>query len=217
MNSSHLILLGSFVGATAVLVAWKEFKTNPGDELGNSPAAISPVEGGTSSISPAGLRSSGKRPKQSPFSVSEMLTLNDDTSIQSLENIDRLKAQSKRRLKQLEQSLFLSPDQSREIYSLIARSSPLFTTGIAVNGSNQPAISPTVASGDIHDLLNPNQQEDFVDDLLAEKEWWDELVVNLEAEIDADLTPSSPDSNQNQSPKTEETQNPFNLFKTLSD
>ena len=215
MNPRHLILLGSLVGVSAALVAWKEFKSEPKDELRANPDNITFVEDRSTSLSQSSKIPTEKYRREESTSISDILSLDEDASIQSLENLSRLKAQSERRLKQLEQNLFLSPDQSRQIYSLIARSSPLFTPGIVVNGSNQPAISPSVASGEVHDLLDSNQQEDFVEDILAEKEWWDELVIDLEAEIDADLTPSSPDSNQQ--PKTEEDQIPFNLFKSLSD
>lgn len=220
MKHKRLVCLALLVGVAAGLLAWNKLRP--------APVAYAPPAAENSLQQKPELGKSGKttarndsssppgKPIRGLFRADEFLTLNENAAIQSEENLLRLRKQSLRRLTQLEKSLLLSPDQQRQIYPLIARSSALFDQNISINGKQLPPLSNVITQEKVLGILDPDQQDEFVDDLLQEREWWDDLVVELEAEIDADLTPSSPTNNEDESSLKEENQTPFTLFKNPS-
>ena len=220
MTPKRLLCLALLVGAAAALLAWNKLRPAP---VAYAPPASEnsfqqKLESGKprKTIGRNDSSSQTSKPIRGLFRADEFLTLNENADIQSEENLLRLRKQSLRRLTQLEKSLLLSPDQQRQIYPLIARSSALFDQNIFINGKQHPPLTHAANQQKVLEILDPDQQAEFVDDLLEEREWWDDLVVELEAEIDAELTPSSPTTNEGEPTRKEENQTPFNLFKNPS-
>jgi hypothetical protein len=65
--------------------------------------------------------------------------------------------------------------------------------------------------------LNSVQQNDMIEDLVDEREWWSELVADFEAELEEDQAlaeglPLHPTETQD-----EEQQSAFNLFKNAEE
>ena len=82
----------------------------------------------------------------------------------------------------------LTGNQRRQIYPLLAKYHPRFEQGMVVNGQALSAPLPDEQlSNEIYPLLEGLQQGTYVDDLLAEDQWWGEIITQLRDDLDQAL------------------------------
>jgi hypothetical protein len=128
------------------------------------------------------------------------------------ERLDLLRAESTERLNRLSHQLSLTPDQRQKAYPLLLRSSPFFGANILIDGQTFPPVTANMVSEELLDTLDSVQQNDMIEDLMDEREWWSELVADFEAELEEEQAlvedlPLQPTERQD-----EEEQSAFNLF-----
>ena len=128
------------------------------------------------------------------------------------ERLNLLRAESTERLNRLSHQLSLTPDQRKKAYPLLLRSSPFFGANILIDGQTFPPVTANMVNEELLNTLNSVQQNDMIEDLVDEREWWSELVADFEAELEEDQAlaeglPLHPTETQD-----EEQQSAFNLF-----
>ena len=128
------------------------------------------------------------------------------------ERLNLLRAESTERLNRLSHQLSLTPDQRQKAYPLLLRSSPFFGANILIDGQTFPPVTANMVNEELLNTLNSVQQNDMIEDLVDEREWWSELVADFEAELEEDQAlaeglPLHPTETQD-----EEQQSAFNLF-----
>jgi hypothetical protein len=133
------------------------------------------------------------------------------------ERLNLLRAESTERLNRLSHQLSLTPDQRQKAYPLLLRSSPFFGANILIDGQTFPPVTANMVNEELLNTLNSVQQNDMIEDLVDEREWWSELVADFEAELEEDQAlaeglPLHPTETQD-----EEQQSAFNLFKNAEE
>ncbi len=97
------------------------------------------------------------------------------------------------RLDKMTERLDLTTAQQHKIYPELVRSTagyhPAMVITYPVGFQTPTELASTNKSPDeaIHDSLDPEQQEDFVEEQLNERAWWNEIVAQLEEDFDASV------------------------------
>ena len=99
------------------------------------------------------------------------------------------------RLDRMTERLELTPAQQHKVFPQLLRATTGYHPAMTINyppGVSLPTaeVATTEKSPDeaIHDSLDPEQQEDFLQQQLDDQAWWDEIVAQLEADFDASVT-----------------------------
>lgn len=133
------------------------------------------------------------------------------------ERLNLLRAESTERLNRLSQQLSLTPEQRQKAYPLLLRSSPFFGANILIDGQTLPPVTANMVNEELLETLDSVQQNDMIEDLVDEREWWSDLVADFEAELEEEQAsiedlPLRPTESQE-----EEKQSAFNLFKNAEE
>lgn len=128
------------------------------------------------------------------------------------ERLNLLRAESTERLNRLSHQLSLTPDQQQKAYPLLLRSSPFFGANILIDGQTFPPVTANMVNEELLNTLNSVQQNDMIEDLVDEREWWSELVADFEAELEEDQALAEGLPLQPTEMQDEEQQSAFNLF-----
>ena len=128
------------------------------------------------------------------------------------ERLNLLRAESTERLNRLSHQLSLTPDQRQKAYPLLLRSSPFFGANILIDGQTFPPVTANMVNEELLNTLDSVQQNDMIEDLVDEREWWSELVADFEAELEEDQALAEGLPLQPTETQDEEQQSAFNLF-----
>lgn len=110
------------------------------------------------------------------------ITVNDIALLQLGSRIER---ESLQRLEAMTDKYRLTPNQRRQIFPLLVSHHADFTPGLIVNGLpalDSPGDEPL--SEKIYPLLDLIQQEDYQQDLLANADWWGDVLGQLRDDLD---------------------------------
>ncbi len=100
----------------------------------------------------------------------------------------RIESDARERLQTMTERYQLSVNQRREIFPLLVSYHAEYQEGLIVNGSSSsPPPSGNLASA-IYPVLDPNQQENFQEALLADNEWWGDVIGQLREDLDGALS-----------------------------
>ncbi len=99
----------------------------------------------------------------------------------------RIEIDSRERLKKMTARYQLSPNQRREIFPLLVRHHAEYQEGLIVNGSTTSGPGDKKLASEIYPILDPSQQEDYQETLLADNEWWGEIIGQLREDLDQAL------------------------------
>lgn len=133
------------------------------------------------------------------------------------ERLDLLRAESTERLNRLSRQLSLTPEQRQKAYPLLLRSSPFYGANILIDGQAFPPVTANMVNEELLNTLNSVQQNDMIEDLVDEREWWSELIADFEAELEAEQASAGDLPLQPSEPQEEEKQSAFNLFNNANE
>ncbi len=133
------------------------------------------------------------------------------------ERLDLLRAESTERLNRLSRQLSLTPEQRQKAYPLLLRSSPFYGANILIDGQAFPPVTANMVNEELLNTLNSAQQNDMIEDLVDEREWWSELIADFEAELEAEQASAGDLPLQPSEPQEEEKQSAFNLFNNANE
>ncbi|MEO1832531.1 MAG: hypothetical protein ABGZ08_08365 [Akkermansiaceae bacterium] len=214
-------LAGALIAAAGVVIFQK---------FGSEPSAISKTGPSSGNAYGQKPRSSANRSTESSrqqssndrVASSEVETLLADRFPLSMgsnapshevrERLKLLRAESTERLNRLSHQLSLTPDQQQKAYPLLLRSSPFFGANILIGGQTFPPVTANMVNEELLNTLDSVQQNDMIEDLVDEREWWSELVADFEAELEEDQALAEDLPLQPTETQDEEQQSAFNLF-----
>lgn len=166
---------------------------------------------------------SSKRPEQRPSKrsyISEPLPLDkrkieqmDPTNYEvTVSDIDleavglRIERESRERLRKLTDRYQLTANQRREAFPLLVSYHADYTDGLIVNGFQARPPRAENLSSELYLILDLTQQETYQEDVLADNEWWGEILGQLRADLDRSLystgQPANSKKSANESPGT---------------
>lgn len=99
----------------------------------------------------------------------------------------KIERESRQRLQEMTKRYQLSANQRREIFPLLVSHHPDFQDGLIVNGSIARNPGKTNLASDLYPLLDLAQQEAYQEALLADNEWWGEIIGQLREDLDGAL------------------------------
>jgi len=136
------------------------------------------------------------------------------------------------RLGKMTERLDLSPIQQHKVFPQLLRATTGYHPAMIINypaGTSLPSeeLAANEKSPDeaIHDSLDPDQQEDFLQQKLDDQAWWEEIVAQLEDDFDASVASNSGPVAAGQAPPEQEAvaepqpepQQGVNLFDLLNE
>lgn len=214
MRFGNLIFGSALLLVAATLALTITFRNDAeGTGKGQSAEAANPsLRTGTGSyatqspISSTRGRAQGARTSRQPLPDVEDLevTMDDSPSTSSLTPVQRqdiakrlpwVRNNALARLDRMTERLELTPVQQHKVFPELLRGTTGYHPAMVINyppGVSLPTteVASTEKSPDeaIHDSLDPEQQEDFLQQQLDDQAWWDEIVAQLEADFDASVT-----------------------------
>ncbi|MDC0299043.1 hypothetical protein OAL51_02125, partial [bacterium] len=81
-----------------------------------------------------------------------------------------------------------------------------------IDGQTFPPVTANMVNEELLNTLDSVQQNDMIEDLVDEREWWSELVADFEAELEEDQALAEGLPLQPTETQDEEQQSAFNLF-----
>jgi len=204
----------------------------------------------TSAGSSAGRANPTRGPQQRLPEVEELEVTVDDgpatrgmTPTQRQEVAKRLPWVRKNALSRLDRMtdrLDLTPSQRQKVFPQLLRSTNGYHPAMIINYPAQVAVptesavaTTSIAESEqtpdeiIHDSLEPEQQDDFIQQKLDDQAWWEEIVAQLEEDFDASVTTEEtpvaagqapPSSDDTSIPQAEtQPQQGINLFDLLDE
>ena len=97
----------------------------------------------------------------------------------------KIEREARQRLKSMTDQYQLTANQRRQIFPILVSHHADFTEGLVVNGS--PATPPGRGesfSEQVYPLLDLTQQANFQDDILADGDWWRDILGQLRDDLD---------------------------------
>ena len=134
------------------------------------------------------------------------------------------------RLDRMTDRLDLTPSQRQKVFPQLLRSTNGYHPAMVINYPPQIAnpaeeVVENEKSPDeaIHDSLDPEQQEDFIQQKLDDQAWWEEIVAQLEEDFDASVSseeipvaagqaPAAPQQPETPQPQPQQGINLFDLL-----
>ena len=163
-----------------------------------------PSKSGPLVNSPISSRKSPSRsPRQSVPDAADLdLVLKDGPSAPKLTPAERqaisartptVKRAALARLDKMTKRLDLTPAQRQKIFPQLVRSTNGYHEAMVLSYPRGLVVPVEVASDTqspeeaIHEALDPEQQERFVEEQLDERAWWNEIVAQMEEEFDSSV------------------------------
>ncbi|MDB4265305.1 hypothetical protein N9891_01000 [bacterium] len=120
---------------------------------------------------------------------------------------EKIQKEARKRLRDLTLRYQLSANQRREIFPLLVSHHPNFQDGLLANGSTALSPGETSLASQIYPFLDLAQQEAYQVAVLADNDWWSDIIGQLREDLDgaldagevdlitepAETSPSSPD------------------------
>lgn len=162
-------------------------------------------------------------PAASKLSAAESQVISERTS--------RVKSAALAKLGKMTERLDLTDEQRREIFPLLVRATagyhPAMVLTAQAGGQAVPiemAKSNQTTDEAIHEVLDPEQQEDFIEHMLNKQAWWNEIISQWEKDFDSTAAAgTAPDPTEGLGPnevapnhetsKSQERGNIFDLIK----
>ncbi len=214
-------LAGALIAAAGVVI-FQKFGSEPSATSKTGPSSGSAYRQKPRSSAIRSTESSRQQSTNDGVASSEIETLLADRFPLSMgsnapshevrERLKLLRAESTERLNRLSHQLSLTPDQQQKAYPLLLRSSPFFGANILINGQTFPPVTANMVNEELLNTLDSVQQNDMIEDLVDEREWWSELVADFEAELEEDQALAEDLPLQPTETQDEEQQSAFNLF-----
>ena len=219
MKLSNLIFGVALLLVAATLALTITFRNNPDDEneipskggktdyakRGTATPALR-TSAGSSTGRPNSTRGSQRRlPEVEDLEV----TIDDGPATRGMTPTQRqevakrlpwVKKNALLRLDRMTDRLDLTPSQRQKVFPQLLRSTNGYHPAMIINYPPQVA-TPTESIAEseqtpdeiIHDSLEPEQQDDFIQQKLDDQAWWEEIVAQLEEDFDASVpTEESP-------------------------
>lgn len=186
---------------------------------------------GFSPSSPGG--STQIRPKESVGQVENLdLVLDQGPSAQEFsaaerqviaQRATRVKAAALAKLSKMTKRLRLTGEQREKIFPHLVQSTSGYHPAMVLT-SHRAGQPLSIAMGDsglsteeaIHEVLDPEQQEKFIEDLLNKQAWWNEIITQWEDDFDsaavAGTAPGEPESGETTGPDEASTPAPPRPF-----
>lgn len=118
-----------------------------------------------------------------PLSAADRVLLSEKTQ--------KVRNAALRNLDTMTEEFGLTPEQRHKIFPHLVRSAPGYHEAMVVSypgGNVAPVVigdqSPDEA---IHEALDPDQQDEFLEEQIDKRAWWDEIVAQLEDDYDTSL------------------------------
>jgi hypothetical protein len=99
----------------------------------------------------------------------------------------KIERESRVRLREMTGRYQLTANQRREIFPLLVSHHADFQEGLIVNGFVARNPGATKLAGQIYPVLDSIQQEAYQEELLADNEWWGDIIGQLREELDGAL------------------------------
>ncbi|YCM45235.1 hypothetical protein V2O64_04260 [Verrucomicrobiaceae bacterium 227] len=100
------------------------------------------------------------------------------------ESGSKIERESLQRLEEMTHHYQLTPNQRRQIFPLLVSHHADFIPGLIVNGFPAPGPEDESLPEQIYPLLDLTQQENYQQDILAETDWWGDVLGQLRDDLD---------------------------------
>ena len=171
--------------------------TSPARSIGNAPPR-------GSAIAPVGRRNPARSPREKLPDVNDLdVVMDNGPATRSLTPAQRqdiakrvpwVQQDALSRLGKMTERLDLTPIQQHKVFPQLLRATTGYHPAMIINypaGTSIPSeeLADNEKSPDeaIHDSLDPDQQEDFLQQKLDDQAWWEEIVAQLEEDFDASV------------------------------
>jgi hypothetical protein len=166
-------------GTLAFFISFREQENSQGRSI--AAAGSSQIEARSHRSSPLPLsKRKIERMEATDYQVSV-----SDLGLSSLGQ--KIEADSRQRLQKMTDRYQLTANQRREIFPLLVSHHPEFTEGFIVNGSSSRKPGKESLSSEIYPLLDLPQQEAYQQALLADNDWWGDVIGQLREDLDGAL------------------------------
>ncbi len=151
--------------------------------------------GASAAVSSSTVRSSRRNDHSIPLPLSSRNVGKMDPTIYevtvseiSLQDVgQKIEREARERLQQMTKRYQLTPNQRREVFPLLVSHHASFREGIIVSGFVAGKAGESNLASDLYPLLDLDQQEAYQEDLLANNEWWGEIIGQLREDLDGAL------------------------------
>lgn len=99
----------------------------------------------------------------------------------------RIERESRERLRQLTDRYQLTANQRREAFPLLVSYHADYTEGLIVNGFAALPPRENQLNSELYLIMDLFQQESFQEDVLADNEWWGDILDQLRSDLDDSL------------------------------
>ena len=214
MKLSNLIFGVALLLVAACLALTITFRSNPdeGEETDSPRGNVNYVKRApgslpsrTTATSSASRSNPIRGPRQRVPEVEELeLTIDDSPTTQQMtpaqrqevaERLPWVRKNALSRLDRMTDRLDLTPSQRQKVFPQLLRSTNGYHPAMIINYPAQIASPPDETAGAdktpdevIHDSLDPEQQDDFIQQKLDDQAWWEEIVAQLEEDFDASVS-----------------------------
>lgn len=107
------------------------------------------------------------------------------SQIELQESGAKIERESLLRLEQMTNRYQLTPNQRRQIFPILVSHHADFSPGLIVNGLQAPGPEDESLPEQIYPLLDLTQQENYQQDVLAESDWWGDILGQLRDDLDS--------------------------------
>jgi hypothetical protein len=111
----------------------------------------------------------------------------------------RIERESRERLRKLTDRYQLTANQRREAFPLLVSYHADYTDGLIVNGFEARPPRAEHLSSELYLILDLTQQETYQEDVLADNEWWGEILGQLRSDLDRSLYSADPGNSKKRS------------------
>ena len=187
MHQSRLILFLALLGGSGVVTYLASSRDSPEE----NEAAQTPPSSPERPI----LRPSKRSEISEPLpldkrKIEQMDPTNYEITVSDirLEEVGlRIERESRERLRKLTNRYQLTANQRREAFPLLVSYHADYTDGLIVNGFEARPPRADHLSSELYLILDLTQQETYQEDVLADNEWWGEILGQLRADLDRSL------------------------------
>ncbi|MFT6864019.1 MAG: hypothetical protein ACJAVK_002581 [Akkermansiaceae bacterium] len=99
----------------------------------------------------------------------------------------KIERESRERLRQLTNRYQLTANQRREAFPLLVSYHADYTEGLIVNGFTALPPRANQLTSELYLIMDLFQQETYQEDVLADNEWWGEIIDQLRSDLDHSL------------------------------
>jgi len=183
MTRSQFILsmtLLCVAGTLAFIISFRH-RENTNASLSQSPRTLpSSQRLSTRETQPSALLLSPRRPEKVDPTYYEVTV----SEINLQETGSKIERESLLHLARMTDHYQLTPNQRRQIFPLLVSHHSDFTSGLIVNGFPAPGPEDESLPEQIYPLLDLTQQENYQQDILAESDWWGDVLGQLRDDLD---------------------------------